>query len=91
MLRIDDIPQQVADDIHAFGVIGMQDGGKHLNCFLKYELDISGSFFPLSGHLFHSFKATKPSHKTWFFEVVFLLFRRYFIKNRKKDLYSCVF
>ena len=22
MLRIDDIPQQVADDIHAFGVIG---------------------------------------------------------------------
>ena len=25
MLRIDDIPQQVADDIHAFGVIGMRN------------------------------------------------------------------
>ena len=24
MLRIDDIPQRVADDIHAFGVIGMR-------------------------------------------------------------------
>ena len=24
MLRIDDIPQQVADDIHAFGVIWMR-------------------------------------------------------------------
>jgi len=24
MLRIDDIPQQVADDIHAFGVIGYE-------------------------------------------------------------------
>ena len=25
MLRIDDIPQQVADDIHAFGVIGIRE------------------------------------------------------------------
>ena len=25
MLRIDDIPQQVADDIHAFGVIGTRN------------------------------------------------------------------
>ena len=38
MLRIDDIPQQVADDIHAFGVIGMRDFGKHLNPLEKYGI-----------------------------------------------------
>ena len=37
MLRIDDIPQQVADDIHAFGVIGTRDCGKFLNHFAKYD------------------------------------------------------
>ena len=38
MLRIDDIPQQVADDIHAFGVIGMRVGGKLLNCLARYDI-----------------------------------------------------
>ena len=38
MLRIDDIPQQVADDIHAFGVIGTRDCGKFLNYFAKYDI-----------------------------------------------------
>ena len=38
MIRIDDIPQQVADDIHAFGVIGMRDCGKFLNYFAKYDI-----------------------------------------------------
>ena len=41
MLRIDDIPQQVADDIHAFGVIGMRDCGKLLNYFAKYDIILS--------------------------------------------------
>ena len=36
-LRSDDIPQQVADDIHAFGVIGTRDYGKFLNYFAKYD------------------------------------------------------
>ena len=38
MLRIDDIPQQVADDIHAFGVIGMRDCGKLLNYLAQYDI-----------------------------------------------------
>ena len=38
MLRIDDIPQQVADDIHAFGVIGMRDCGKLLNYLAQYYI-----------------------------------------------------
>ena len=38
MLRIDDIPQQVANDIHAFGVIGMRVGGKLLNCLARYDI-----------------------------------------------------
>ena len=37
-LRVDDIPQQVADDIHAFGVIEMRDFGKHLNPLEKYGI-----------------------------------------------------
>ena len=38
MLRIDDIPQQVADDIHAFGVIGMRGCEKLLNYLAKYDI-----------------------------------------------------
>ena len=38
MLRIDDIPQQVADDIHAFGVIGMRGCGKLLNYLAQYDI-----------------------------------------------------
>jgi hypothetical protein len=38
MLRIDDIPQQVADDIHAFGVIEMRECGKLLNYLEKYGI-----------------------------------------------------
>ena len=38
MLRIDDIPQQVADDIHAFGVIGMRDGEKLLTSFAQFDI-----------------------------------------------------
>ena len=38
MLRIDDIPQQVANDIHAFGMIGMRVGGKLLNCLARYDI-----------------------------------------------------
>ena len=35
---IDDIPQQVADDIHAFGVIGMRGCEKLLNYLAKYDI-----------------------------------------------------
>ena len=38
MLRIDDIPQQVADDIHAFGVIGMRGCARLLNYLAKYDI-----------------------------------------------------
>ena len=38
MLCIDDIPQLVADDIHAYGVIGMRDFGMHLNPLEKYDI-----------------------------------------------------
>jgi phosphoribosylaminoimidazole-succinocarboxamide synthase len=38
MLRIDDIPQHVADDIHAFGEIGTRDCGKLLNYLEKYGI-----------------------------------------------------
>ena len=39
--RIDDIPQQVADDIHAFGVIGMRGCEKLLNYLAKYDIILS--------------------------------------------------
>ena len=45
MLRIDDIPQQVADDIHASGVIEMRDRGMLLNCFTKYDIMHVKSWF----------------------------------------------
>jgi len=45
MLRIDDIPQLVADDIHAFGVIGMRECEKLLNCFTKYDIMHVKSWF----------------------------------------------
>ena len=32
------LPQQVADDIHAFGVIGMREHENLLNCFIKYDI-----------------------------------------------------
>ena len=38
MLRIDDIPQRVADDIHAFGVIRTRDCEKFLHCFAKHDI-----------------------------------------------------
>ena len=38
MLRSDDIPQQVADDIHAFGVIGMRETENLLIILLKYVI-----------------------------------------------------
>ena len=38
ILRLDDIPQQVADDIHAFGVIGMRGCEKLLNYLAKYDI-----------------------------------------------------
>jgi len=41
----DDIPRQVADDIHAFGVIGMREYEKPLNCFTKYDIMHAKSWF----------------------------------------------
>ena len=38
MLRIDDIPQQVADDIHAFGVIGARIVLNLLHPVQKYAI-----------------------------------------------------
>jgi len=38
MLRIDDIPQQVADDIHAFGVIGARIVLNRLHPVPKYAI-----------------------------------------------------
>ena len=38
-------PQQVADDIHAFGVIGMRECEKLLNCFTKYDIMHVKSWF----------------------------------------------
>ena len=40
-LRADDIPQRVADDIHAFGVIGMRGCEKLLKYFAKYDIILS--------------------------------------------------
>ena len=37
-LRIDDMPQRVADDIHAFGVIGMREYENLLNYLPKYDI-----------------------------------------------------
>ena len=37
-LRIDDMPQRVADDIHAFGVIGMREYENLLNYLSKYDI-----------------------------------------------------
>ena len=51
MLRIDDIPQQVADDIHAFGVIGMRTRFTYdMNLFLavlRLSLFLAPSFILL--------------------------------------------
>ena len=38
MLRIDDMPQQVADYIHAFSVIEMRECGNPLNYLLNYDI-----------------------------------------------------
>jgi hypothetical protein len=40
MLRIDDIPQQVADDIHAFGVIGTRNQIPDLQLIFGRKYDI---------------------------------------------------
>ena len=37
--------QQVADDIHALGVIEMRDRGMLLNCFTKYDIMHVKSWF----------------------------------------------
>ena len=37
-LRIDDIPQRVADHIHAFGVIGMREYENLFNYLSKYDI-----------------------------------------------------
>ncbi len=37
-LRIDDMPQRVADDIHAFGVIGIREYENLLNYLPKYDI-----------------------------------------------------
>ena len=55
MLRIDDIPQQVADDIHAFGVIGTRDCEKILNHLVKYGIiDLRGDIMAKNYLLIYS-------------------------------------
>ena len=61
MLRIDDIPQQVADDIHAFGVIGMRECEKLLALFKvkavgAFVRGIARLFVVFAGHLYRRYE-----------------------------------
>ena len=60
MLRIDDIPQQVADDIHAFGVIGalFADANMFTNKQISFHIEQSRR----RREIFHNFRRKIISH-----------------------------
>jgi hypothetical protein len=72
MLRIDDIPQQVADDIHAFGVIEMRDGGKLLTSFAQYDIIYAKVYIKITvERIFYAQDETIKSY-AWIVHIVLL-------------------